>query len=90
MDIKEKLTAQEKQRMGNLALECQVLNNLAKQQSAVLQETAKQIFVRLGMSPETYFLKFNAPEDVWNAELRQDALIIPNREMRRKVEREKN
>lgn len=83
MDIKDKISPEDKQQIGSLAIECQVLNNLLQQKNAIFQEKGKEILAKNGLSPERYALKFNPSQDLWEAELKQGALILPNREMRR-------
>lgn len=90
MDIKDKLTPEEKQQIGGLAIECQVLNNLLQERKAILDNKAKEILARNGLSPQLYNLKFNPGQDLWEAELKGGALIVPNRETRRAIEKRKN
>ena len=91
MDIKEKLTTLEKQQLATLTVECQVLEHLHKEWIAKLQEIGRTILARLNLSPDLYGLRYNLNEDLWQAELKQGALIIPpNRETRRAIERTKN
>ncbi len=87
MDIKDKLTLEDKQVLTNLALECQVLESLLHRSKVIMDAKAKEILARQGLSPQLYGLKFNPSQDMWEAELKDGALIVPNREMRRKVER---
>ena len=86
MDIKNKLTEQDKQELGNLALECQVLNNILKEHQAAIENKAKEVLARQGLSPQLYALRFNPNENVWEAELKEGALIIPNRVARRAMQ----
>ena len=90
MDIKDKLTLEDKQQMAGLTLECQVLSNLLKQRNAMFQDKIKEILTKLNLSPELYGLKFNQGQDLWEAVLLEGALIVPNRETRRELERRKN
>ncbi len=90
MDIKDKLTEQDKQQLGCLALECQVLSNLLKERQVAIENKAKEILAKNGLSPELYALKFNPNQDLWEADLKEGALIVPNRETRRAIERGNN
>lgn len=90
MDIKDKLTEQDKQQIANLSLECQVLNNLLKQHNAILGQKANEILAKNGLSPQTYALKFNPSQDLWEAVLKEGALIVPNRETRRSMKGREN
>ena len=83
MDIKDKVSPGDKQQVGELIIECQVLARLLKQKEAVLQSKVGEILAKEGLSPQLYNLKFNIPENKWEAQLRPDALALPNREMRR-------
>jgi len=90
MDIKDKLTPEEKQQIGGLVVECQVLNNLLQERSSILESKAKEILAKNGLSPQLYNLIFNPSQDLWEAKLKEEALVIPNRETRRAVEKRKN
>lgn len=90
MDIKDKLTEQDKQQIGSLAVKCKVLSDLFKEQNAILENKAKEILAKNGLSPQLYFLKFKHSQNLWQAELREGALIIPNRETKRAIERQKD
>lgn len=90
MDIKDKLTEQDKQRISGLIIESQVLNNLLKERNAALKNKADEILTRIGLSPQLYSMKFNPSQDLWEAVLKEGALTIPNREQRRALERRKN
>lgn len=90
MDIKDKFTPQEKGQIASLVIECQVLESLLKERSAILQKKANDILARNGLSPQLYDLKVNPSQDIWEAELKEGALVVPNREMRRAIERLKN
>ena len=78
MDIKDKLTEQDKQQIGNIALQCQVLDTLLKERKAILGNKANEILDKNGLSPEMYALKFNLSKNLWEAVLKEGALIIPN------------
>jgi len=83
MDIKDKLTEQEKAGFENLRVEAMVLQQLLnekRQQSAIL---LKAVLEKLGYNPMTYGLEFNAGQDRWDVKLRPDALVIPSRQDRR-------
>jgi len=83
MDIKDKLTQQEKAGFENLRLENMVIEHLLnekKQQTMVLLTTVLQ---KLNYDPKLYGLEFNAGQDKWEVKLRPDALVIPNRQERR-------
>lgn len=90
MDIKDKLTEQDKQQIQNLSLECQVLNNILKQYTAMLENKGREILSKNGLSPQMYALKFNPSQDLWEAVLKEGALIVPNRETRRSMKRRNN
>jgi hypothetical protein len=87
MDIKDKLTQEEKHQMANLFLECQVLGNLLKERNASLENKAKEILAFNGLSPQTYNLKFNPGQNLWEAELKHLALIVPNRDSVRAIDK---
>ena len=83
MDIREKLTVQQKQEIHNLIIETQVLENLLKERRATLQERGKLALALAGLSPKIYDLKLNPKQGIWEAELKADALILPGLETRR-------
>ncbi len=83
MDIKEKVSPEDKQQMISLAMESQMLNNLLRERNAMAEDKAKEILAKIGLSPELYGLGFNPQEDSWEATLKAGALILPNRETRR-------
>jgi hypothetical protein len=83
MDIKDKLTEQDKQILGSLALECELLDNLLKERQTIMQNKAKEILAKNGLSPTLYGLTFNPSQGLWEANLKEGALIVPNRETRR-------
>ena len=90
MDIKDKLTPEEKQQIGGLAIECQVLNNLLQERKGILESKAKEILAKNGLSPQTYNLIFNPGQNLWRAELKEAALILPTQEVRRAIDKRKN
>ena len=79
MDIKDKITTEEKQRLCDAGLEVQVLQNLLKEHTAKFQREGEQILSRLGLSPKIYRLVFNPGMDAWKAELVTGAIVIPGR-----------
>ncbi len=89
MDVSQKIDAQTKARLTNLNIECQVLNNLLKEKNAVMQELVKQVLSSLTVNPTQYALKINPSQDIWDLQLRPEALLVPgnlnlpNREARR-------
>lgn len=87
MDIKDKISPEDKQQIGNLVTECQVLNHLLKQQDAILTNKVQEVLAKVGCSPTLYNLKFNVSQDLWQAKLKEGALILPNRETRRGIKR---
>lgn len=87
MDIKDKLTQEDKQQIADLTLECQVLANVLKAHDAILKQKVNEILARNGLSPGLYHLKFNPGQDLWEAELKEGGLILPNRETRRAINR---
>lgn len=86
MDIKEKLTDQQKQEIHNLIIETQVLENLLKERRERLHEKGNQIMSLIGLSPKMYNLKLNPGQNIWEAELKPDVLVVPNRETRRALQ----
>ncbi len=90
MDIKDKVSPEDKQQMRSLALECQLLANLLNERNAMAENKAQEILAKNALSPQTYNLKFNLKKDLWEAILKEGALIIPNRETRRAIERGHN
>lgn len=87
MDIRDKVSPEDKGQVVNLILECQVLNKLLKEHQTILENKAKEILARNGLSPQSYDLKCNPSQDLWQAELKEGALILPNREERRALKR---
>lgn len=87
MDIKDKLTEQDKQQLQGLALECQVLNNLLGERRAILQSKAEEILARLDLSPKLYNMKFNPGKNLWEAELKAGAIVLPNQGVKQNIER---
>lgn len=85
MDIKEKVTIEQKNQMRNLMIEISVLDNLLKERKAMLQETGVEIITKAGLSPKTYNLRFNSGKDIWDAELKDELkprLVLPGQETR--------
>ncbi len=90
MDIKDKLTQQEKQELGGLALQIEVLKTITGQKQQTLQNRAKELLAKAGFPPERYLLRFDVSHDEWEATLRENALVVPgqpNRAARRALGR---
>ena len=86
MDIKDKLTDQQKQEIQDLIIECQVLENLLKKHRVSLLEKVNQAIKMLGLSPKLYNLKVNPEQNIWVAELKADSLVLPNKETRQGIQ----
>ena len=82
MDIKDKITPEDKQQLSNLGLECQVLGQLCNERQAIMGKKADEILASIGLSPKTYALKFNPAKDLWEAVLKESALVVPGQETR--------
>ena len=85
MDIKDKISPEDKQQIASLIIEHQVLSNLLKERNTILENKANEILAKNGLSPQLYALRVNPSQDTWEAELKSGALILPNRETRRAV-----
>jgi len=83
MDIKDKVAPEDKQAMIGLAMESRMLDKLFKERNAMAEDKAKEILAKNGLSPELYSLSFNPTQDVWEAVLKEGALLVPNRVERR-------
>ena len=90
MDIKDKLTEQDKAQLQGISLECQVLNNLLKERQAILENKAQEVLAKAGLSPKMYGLRFNPSKDTWEAELKEGAIILPGQEVQSRAQRRRN
>lgn len=77
MDVKEKLSNEEKQAFENLRIESLVLQKLAGEKGMQAQGLFKQVMERLGYNPAMYGLEFNFVQDSWQIKLRPDAIVVP-------------
>jgi len=78
MDIRDKLTLQEKQRFEKLRVETLVLQNLLKERQQVGTEYFKSVLWRIGLNPMLYNgLEFNVGEDKWELKLNPNSLVAP-------------
>lgn len=82
MDIKDKLTLQEKQAFENLRVEMLVLQNLLNEKRGQAELLLKATFQRLNYSPLLNGLEFNAALDKWEVKLRPDAIALPSIQQR--------
>jgi hypothetical protein len=83
MDIKDKVSPEDKQQMIGLIMECQMLTNLLRERNALAENKANEILAKNALSPNTYALSVNPKQDSWEANLKEGALVLPNRETRR-------
>lgn len=90
MDIKDKVSPEDKAQLAMLALETEVLNNIFQQHKAMTDQKAGQVLAKAGCSPDLYSLTFSPDQDVWEAELKEGALVLPNREARRSMKGRQN
>lgn len=86
MDIKDKISPEDKQQFNTLSLECQVLNNLFQQRRTMLDNKANEVLTKNGLSPASYVLKFNPSQDLWEAVLKEGALVLPTPQTRRRIQ----
>ena len=77
MGIKLKVTDDDKKQMARFAVEEQVLIALAKERRFLINSKAQDILTTNGLSPKLYVMGFNAAKDIWEAQLKPDALAIP-------------
>ena len=63
--------------------ECQVLNSILQERNARLQEKGKEVLSKCGLAPTLYSLAFDVEKDAWEARVKTEGLIIPNRQQRR-------
>lgn len=87
IDIKDKLTVQEKQAFEGLRIETTVLENLLNERHKIMMELLTITFRKLGYDVKLYGLEFNASQDRWEIKLRPDALVMPgmNRDQRHQL-----
>jgi len=87
MDVKEKLTQQEKATFENTRVEIMVLEHLLAEKKQQIALYLKTVLEKLGYNPQLYGLEYNANQDKWEIKLRPDALAMPgqmpNRQERR-------
>ena len=72
------VTPEQKAQMAHLFTECQVLQNLLRRSETALKQKAKDILTANGLSTELYNLTFNLGKDLWEAQLKEDVLTLPN------------
>ena len=89
MDIKDKISPEDKQMVADLVIEGQVLEKLLKQHNTALKNKVGEILTNEGLSPQLYELRFNPLKNEWDAALRQGYIIIPNQEVRKAIDRRK-
>ena len=77
IDIKDKLTAQEKQAFENLRVETQVLQNLLNERRGFAQQFLEDILQKLGYNTMLYGFEFNFGQNKWEIQLRPDAIVLP-------------
>ena len=77
IDIKEKLTKEEKGMFENLRIEMLVLSHLAEEKKRQTVLLLTQVLTKLGYNPQLYGLEFNAAQDSWEVKLRPDAIALP-------------
>lgn len=77
MDIKEKLTQQEKQMFENLRVETAVLEKLLHERRQLSGQVLKETLERLNHNPALFGLQFNFAEDKWDVILKPGALVLP-------------
>lgn len=80
MDIKDKLTQQEKQAIENLRIEALVLQSLFTERQQIAEKLLGDTFIKLGINGKLYGLTFNFAKDMWEVALRQDVLALPNQQ----------
>lgn len=87
IDIKDKLTDEDKGTFESLKLEILVLENLVKERRVILTSHLETCMLKAGFNPKQYGLNFNFKEDKWQVQLRPDALALPgqNRAQRRQA-----
>ena len=90
MDIKDKLSVEHKAVLKNLAIEVNVLQKLMTEHRAVLEQVGKEILTDIGLSTAIYNLAFNPGKDLWEANLKEDALVVPNPPLRKAMKGRNN
>ena len=78
MGIKIEVAKEQKNQMASLFTECQVLSNLLTERRAAFEDKAKEILTTNALSPKLYALKFNLAQDLWEAQLKQGSIVLPN------------
>ena len=69
---------QDKRQIAALFTECQVLKNLYNRHELALRQKAHEILKANNMSQELYAFHFDAGQDIWEAQLKKDALSLPS------------
>ena len=77
MGIKLKVTDEDKNQMGRFAVEEQVLVALAKERRFLINSKGQDILTTNGLSPKLYVMRFDAAKDMWEAQLKPEAIAIP-------------
>lgn len=83
IDIKDKITDQEKAGFENLRVEVMVLEQLLQEKKNQQKWLLTNVFQKLNYNPNLYALEFNAGKDKWNVKLIPGVLDMPNRQERR-------
>ncbi len=75
MDISDKVSPQTKQVVGNLLIECQVLDNLLKERRTFLDKTLQDVLTANVQQPSLYSMRVFG--DKWEVVLKEAALSLP-------------
>ena len=90
MDIKNKISKEDKALLSNLGVEIRVLESLLGERRSIMGAKANEILASNGLSPEAFGLNFNPGLDRWEAVLKNDALVIPGQEVIKNIGKRRN
>ncbi len=82
MDISKDIPDEVKKQIGSLITETQVLKALLDERNQILSMTLGKLLNALQLDPKTYQIKCNAGKNIWEAQLRGQAFIVPGQKGR--------
>lgn len=75
MDIKNQIGAEDKQLLGKLLIESQVLNQLLGERKMMFKNQADQVLKKVCKNPEMYNFHLNPSKDIWELELKPELQV---------------
>ena len=77
IDIKDKVTPEEKRQLQNVNLEVVVLKHLLEERQNLLQTLGRGLLERLHYSPQVYNLVASPVQDKWEVRVNPENLLLP-------------